>query len=147
MPPRWTRRVAWYPAKLPFLRVTVKFSLCLTLPSPLTLSIASILGTHLLPFVHGVEYYAPVSEISSRLTGQLPNSLANCSMLEQLDLTEFGRLANLSLLALGENQLVGPIPATFAKLNNLSYLLLNGNRLNGSLPPALGSAPSCSCWM
>ncbi|KAH0694060.1 hypothetical protein KY285_021157 [Solanum tuberosum] len=46
-------------------------------------------------------------------------------------------LKNLSDLELQENQLIGPIPASFGNLRNLQFLYLHTNKLSGSIPKEL----------
>ena len=48
-----------------------------------------------------------------------------------------GRLANLELLRLSNNQLTGEIPAELGRLTNLKVLHLSGNQLTGCVPASL----------
>ncbi len=50
---------------------------------------------------------------------------------------ELGNLANLTELALGENQLSGEIPPELDNLANLEFLDLGENQLSGEIPPEL----------
>ncbi|XP_019051739.1 PREDICTED: putative receptor-like protein kinase At3g47110 [Nelumbo nucifera] len=75
--------------------------------------------------------------------------LTNCSNLEilQLQNNNFGcslpkAIANLStqltILALGQNQLFGSLPSGIENLMNLTGLSMEGNLLGGSIPTAIG---------
>ncbi|KAJ3672820.1 hypothetical protein LUZ60_006194 [Juncus effusus] len=57
------------------------------------------------------------------LSGQLSNSLSNCTNLQSLDLSS--------------NQLTGPIPNSLSSLVNLAVLNLSANHLSGEIPPSL----------
>ena len=56
-----------------------------------------------------------------QLSGSLPDSLIDLSMIEDL--------------RLGENQFKGPLPSSWAELFRLTHLNLSTNVLTGSLPP------------
>ena len=51
---------------------------------------------------------------------------------------ELGHLSNLTVLTLASNQLTGPIPPELGNLTNLESLDLGGNQLSGEIPSALG---------
>ena len=51
--------------------------------------------------------------------------------------TRLGNLGNLRLLALDNNQLIGPVPLELADLDNLTTLRLSGNQLSGCVPVGL----------
>ena len=55
---------------------------------------------------------------------------------------ELGRLAKLSVLALGSNGLTGPIPPELGNLASLERLHLFDNDLSGSVPPELSNLDS-----
>ena len=52
---------------------------------------------------------------------------------------ELGGLSNLEHLNLGANSLTGPIPAELGNLSSLEVLMLCDNPLTGQIPPELGS--------
>ena len=63
--------------------------------------------------------------------------------LPQIGLTgrvprELGRLVNLEMLILEDNQLTGEVPSELGQLRNLQGLFLQGNRLSGPIPAELG---------
>ncbi|XP_077237117.1 uncharacterized protein LOC143878762 [Tasmannia lanceolata] len=87
---------------------------------------------------------------SNNLRGALPNSFVNLST--QLSLLALGRneiygnipswienLVGLTRLAMNGNFLSGSIPIVIAKLQRLQALSLNGNRLSGQIPSSLGN--------
>lgn len=47
---------------------------------------------------------------------------------------EWGALSRLTLLALNNNILGGPLPANWSGLAGAKYIGMNGNRLTGQLP-------------
>jgi len=52
--------------------------------------------------------------------------------------TEIGKLSNLQLLWLNNNQLTGEIPTEIGKLSNLQWLYLYNNQLTGEIPTEIG---------
>ena len=82
------------------------------------------------------------------LDGVLPDTLAELTALEVLDLSEdssltggippeLGRLSNLRTLNLGDNRLHGRIPPELGQLAALEVLDLNSNYVMGGIPPEL----------
>jgi len=59
------------------------------------------------------------------ITGTIPNTIGNCSLLKELDLSE--------------NNLTGPIPPEIGNLDSLLFLDLHDNQLTGSIPEELGN--------
>ncbi|XVF83977.1 hypothetical protein PTKIN_Ptkin16aG0537800 [Pterospermum kingtungense] len=87
---------------------------------------------------------------STHLSGAIPNSLGNLTMLIQLYLNSnnlqgeippsLGKCKNLIALDLSFNNLSGPIPSEIARLSSLSIGLgLASNRLTGVLPLEVGN--------
>ena len=88
-------------------------------------------------------------EDAGSLDGVLPDTLAELTALEVLDLSEdsyltdgippeLGRLSNLRTLNLGDNRLYGRIPPELGQLAALEVLDLNSNYVMGGIPPELG---------
>lgn len=83
-----------------------------------------------------------------RLTGSIPDSLAELSNLLYLRLAQndlsgpipagLGKLTSLIWLDLERNQLNGPIPKELGNLSNLEWLDLAENQIEGEIPGALG---------
>ncbi|PRP88497.1 putative leucine-rich repeat receptor-like protein kinase [Planoprotostelium fungivorum] len=81
------------------------------------------------------------------LSGSIDPSLADCSLIETIDLSnnylsgrippEFGRLSRLSSLNLTSNLLTGAIPREVGALRSLSVLDLSNNQLEGEVPAIL----------
>ncbi|CAA3029268.1 receptor kinase CLAVATA1 [Olea europaea subsp. europaea] len=87
------------------------------------------------------------------LGGKIPASLANIPNLQELSLgyfnryeggvpPEFGSIATLRLLDLGNCNLTGEVPATLGNLKQLHTLFLQLNNLTGHIPPALSGLVS-----
>eukprot|EP01018_Ginkgo_biloba_P027325 Gb_34075 [translate_table: standard] len=100
----------------------------------------------------------------NQLSGNIPNSLANCSQLADLEVSEnrlsgtipmeldlgdnhltgvlsvsIGQLSTeLYHLRLGGNYIGGELPKQIANLTNLTYLDLSSNNFTGRVPSALG---------
>nr|DAD45177.1 TPA_asm: hypothetical protein HUJ06_003407 [Nelumbo nucifera] len=82
------------------------------------------------------------------LTGIIPNSIGNLSLLERLQLfsnslqgsipKELGNLLNLQELALFANQLTGPIPYNIFNISSLQAIYLMNNSISGDLPMDIG---------
>ncbi|XP_028794112.1 receptor-like protein EIX1 [Neltuma alba] len=80
--------------------------------------------------------------------GRIPSSLGNCSMLDQLDLSNnslsgaipnsLGQLQWLTLLHLSDNRLSGNLPLSFINLSHLQTLDLRNNELFGEIPSWIG---------
>ena len=79
--------------------------------------------------------------------GSIPD-LRDCRNLEALSMTNTNRVGylhewlgsafpNLILMDFHNNQLTGPIPATFGELSSIKLLFLNHNSLNGAVPAEL----------
>jgi hypothetical protein len=68
-------------------------------------------------------------ELSEKLTGPIPSVIGRAKRL-------------LTLVALNDNDLSGPIPTEIGLLTSLSSMSLNGNRLTGTLPSQLGDLKS-----
>jgi Leucine-rich repeat (LRR) protein len=86
----------------------------------------------------------------NQLQGQLPSSIANCFMLEYLDVSNnqingsfpSGLVCNLSslkVLKLQSNNFRGPIPNTWAMGNNLMMIDLSENQFQGQLPRSMAN--------
>ncbi|PRP89419.1 putative leucine-rich repeat receptor-like protein kinase [Planoprotostelium fungivorum] len=81
------------------------------------------------------------------LSGSIDPSLANCSLIETIDLSNnnlsgqippvFGKLSRLSSLNLTSNSLTGTIPKEVGALRSLSVLDLSSNQLEGEVPAIL----------
>ena len=79
----------------------------------------------------------------------MPVELGRLTQLEVLHLpnnqlsgeipAELGNLANLKRLWLSGNELTGEIPSELGRLISLERMWLSGNRLTGHIPPELGS--------
>ncbi|KAJ3016387.1 UNVERIFIED_CONTAM: hypothetical protein HDU68_012235 [Siphonaria sp. JEL0065] len=67
-------------------------------------------------------------------------SLQNNKLSGTLSENDWNNLTNLVQLNLSDNQLEGPIPASFGGLIRLELLNLAGNRLDGGIPEELGFA-------
>ena len=83
------------------------------------------------------------------LTGTIPADLGRLTDLTLLYLrdnelrgeipAELGLLTNLKWLSLSGNKLTGPIPSNLGNLARLERLFLHNNMLNGPIPPELGN--------
>ncbi|XP_038722533.1 receptor-like protein EIX2 isoform X2 [Tripterygium wilfordii] len=83
----------------------------------------------------------------NQLTGSIPVSIGEMSVLEVLDLSynnltgsilpEIGICLNLKVIDLQSNSLSGVIPEQLGQLNLLQTLHLSNNKLSGELPSAL----------
>ncbi|WP_460955204.1 beta strand repeat-containing protein [Spirosoma litoris] len=85
----------------------------------------------------------------NQLSGPIPESLANLTNLQYLDLqgnqltdgipASFSALTSLTYLRLTNNPLGGEIPAGLGKLTSLTYLELVNNQLSGEIPTSLSA--------
>ncbi|KAL4190387.1 hypothetical protein AMTRI_Chr07g24540 [Amborella trichopoda] len=106
-------------------------------------------GLSFLTQLNNCPYLEVISMASNRLSGVLPDSIANLSTM----LTEFclpgnqisgtipdgvGNLENLQLFSMENNNLSGTIPASIGKLSKLLQLTLQGNQLSGPIPDSIG---------
>ncbi|KAL8478871.1 hypothetical protein ACS0TY_030668 [Phlomoides rotata] len=84
----------------------------------------------------------------NNLTGNLPESLGECSVLELLDVSNNGlsgelpvhtllKLSSLKTLSMSFNDFVGFLPESFSKMENLEFLDVGSNNLSGLIPPGL----------
>ncbi|KAJ8629216.1 hypothetical protein MRB53_022539 [Persea americana] len=87
---------------------------------------------------------------TNRLTGVLPNSIANLSTnLQRINLgsnqifgsipSGIGNLQDLILLAMHSNFMTGKIPYSIGKLNKLQVLQLSYNDFSGEIPASIGN--------
>ncbi|KAL3895396.1 MAG: hypothetical protein SGCHY_004724, partial [Lobulomycetales sp.] len=84
---------------------------------------------------------------TQELSGQLPETLGDLSMLRVLNLAgnsfdaripdSISRLENLTLLILDDNELEGSLPF-LGNMSHLAHLNVSNNRLGGSIPAELG---------
>lgn len=81
----------------------------------------------------------------------MPRGLGKLAALEYLTLrggiagtipAELGRLSNLKILDLRDNELTGEIPTELGALMNLRELRLRGNKLTGCIPQEVLAIPS-----
>jgi hypothetical protein len=94
---------------------------------------------------------------NDQLTGYLPDSIGNFSMLNTLKLyyndlqgpipSTIGNLANLQVLELGKNQFSGGIPESIGNLKKLTRLVLSYIGLTGSIPSSIGNMSSLQTIM
>ncbi|XP_051128894.1 probable LRR receptor-like serine/threonine-protein kinase RFK1 [Andrographis paniculata] len=85
-----------------------------------------------------------ISVLVNRLSGPIPELLANISSLTYLNLEanqfsgaippDIGRSTGLKTLILSSNQLTGEIPTSFGDLTNLTDFRVNDNNLSGRIP-------------
>ncbi|KAA8537623.1 hypothetical protein F0562_027231 [Nyssa sinensis] len=89
---------------------------------------------------------------SCSITGTIPPSLGNLSLLNSLYLSDnlitgiipptLGQLPSLSVLNLSQNLFKGSIPPSLSALRNLTNLDLSSNFLSGPIPSGFGSLSS-----
>ncbi|KDO47976.1 hypothetical protein CISIN_1g001738mg [Citrus sinensis] len=89
-----------------------------------------------------------LSIADNHLTGQLPASIGNLSVLKVINVEEnrlsgripntLGQLRNSFYLNIAGNQFSGNVPPSIYNLSSLELLYLRGNRLIGSLPIDIG---------
>ena len=93
------------------------------------------------PRLHAVRAQHPVPRASTRSRERAPDNPAHPPGSRDSWPTQprAGSLAKLEILALGGNQLAGPIPAWLGSLTNLRKLWLYDNQLAGTIPSELGS--------
>ncbi|KAK4430641.1 Systemin receptor [Sesamum alatum] len=91
----------------------------------------------------------------NNLTGNLPEELASCSVLEVLDISgnsfsgEFPidtllKLSNLKTLLMSFNGFLGGLPDSLSELVNLETLDVSSNNISGSIPSGLCKDPKNS---
>ncbi|KAL9690191.1 hypothetical protein QQ045_010588 [Rhodiola kirilowii] len=84
---------------------------------------------------------------SNSLTGELPLLTGSCAVLDLSNNQFHGNLsrlvkwANIEVLDLSQNRLVGPIPEVTSQFLRLSYLNMSHNSLSGVLPKVLTQFP------
>lgn len=84
------------------------------------------------------------------LQGIIPNTLANCSNLNRLDISgnflsgeiplDISLLSNLSILVLPANNISGMIPPSVKNMTQLRVIDFANNQLTGSIPHELGKS-------
>ncbi|XP_031276003.1 receptor-like protein 7 [Pistacia vera] len=99
------------------------------------------------PLPNPPPYLSLFSLSNNNLTGEIPLSLCNMSVIQILDLSYnnlngtipkcVGNISSLHVLDLRKNRLHGSIPGIFARDNHFRTLNFNGNGLEGSIPRSL----------
>ena len=79
------------------------------------------------------EWYGVTNDASGRVQGLF---LGDNQLIGEIP-AELGSLVNLRSLSLRDNQLTGEIPAELGRLTNLTVLYLAGNQLTGCVPGSL----------
>ncbi|KAJ4827938.1 Receptor-like protein kinase BRI1-like 3 [Turnera subulata] len=101
--------------------------------------------------LQGLKYlYVPFNN----LTGPVPLSLQNCTLIQVIDLSSNGFTGNvpsqlcsssnpspLQKLLLANNYLSGQVPSELGSCNNLKSLDLSFNNLDGPIPPSIWRLP------
>jgi hypothetical protein len=88
---------------------------------------------------------------SNQLTGPLPSSVSDLSVLSRLYIDNnkltgplpaaLGSMANLTQLSASGNSFSGPLPASLADLTQLQWLLLDSNQLSGGVSAGVVQLP------
>jgi Leucine-rich repeat (LRR) protein/tRNA A-37 threonylcarbamoyl transferase component Bud32 len=103
------------------------------------------------PFTNIPSQLKYLSLTGNSLTGTLPRSLGNLTMLSALliaqnqlqgNIPDLSKLSGLQFLDLSYNNLSGTVPPATYKLPLLSFLGLADNNLTGTLPPDMGNTLS-----
>ncbi|KAI5077932.1 hypothetical protein GOP47_0007756 [Adiantum capillus-veneris] len=102
-----------------------------------------------LPFLRTLLISECIMSQRTTIPLQLPASLQELSLRSNKAVvgsipTALGRLKNLQVLSLAQNNLQGSIPAGLGVLKVLEHLDLSYNVLSGAVPPVLGELPSLS---
>ena len=90
-----------------------------------------------------------ITLFNNQLSGSIPESLENLSMIARLDLSTnqlsgsipetIGNLSKIRTIYLYENQLSGSIPESIGNLSEIKYLYLYDNQLSGNIPEFFGN--------
>ncbi|KAL6626760.1 hypothetical protein ACP70R_030486 [Stipagrostis hirtigluma subsp. patula] len=118
----------------------------------LNLSYNSLSGP--LPEVGGLGNLNSLVLSGNQLSGQIPDSIGDCSVLQQLRLDNnsfegsipqsLNNIRGLIALNLSMNRLSGSIPDAIGSIQNLQLLYLSHNNLSGSIPKFLQNLTSLS---
>ncbi|KAG6782965.1 hypothetical protein POTOM_012392 [Populus tomentosa] len=80
--------------------------------------------------------------------GSIPRTIGNCTMIEEINLSEnnltgvlppeLGGLSNLKTLRIDDNALTGNVPSALFNISAIEVIGMYANLLSGSLPPTMG---------